>query len=106
MGTADIETRWDRQPTIRDDRPDDWRGKAACSDADTNIFFSPEGINYAATRNNNRRAQRICATCSVTQQCLDYAVRTRQFVGVWGGLTPVQRRQARLAKQQGYKDEE
>jgi WhiB family redox-sensing transcriptional regulator len=38
------------------------------------------------------RAKRICATCPVTAECLDYALRHGEKYGVWGGLTPRARR--------------
>lgn len=38
-------------------------------------------------------AKRVCATCTVRQQCLDYALETKQEVGVWGGLTERERSQ-------------
>jgi len=36
-------------------------------------------------------AKDICGTCDVTAECLDYALRSRQDLGVWGGLSPKQR---------------
>src|SRR5690606_41634361 len=38
-------------------------------------------------------AKRICATCPVRQQCLDYALETKQKVAVWCGLTERERSQ-------------
>jgi WhiB family redox-sensing transcriptional regulator len=34
----------------------------------------------------------VCAGCSVLEECRDYALRTRQPYGVWGGLDEEQRR--------------
>ncbi len=34
----------------------------------------------------------ICQACSVVDECLQYALRTRQTVGVWGMHTPQDRR--------------
>jgi len=36
--------------------------------------------------------QAICTQCPVRQVCADYAIRNREPYGVWGGLTPKQRR--------------
>lgn len=59
--------------------PDDgWRAEAACTDAETAVFFP-------GTRNTDR-AKRICDGCSVRAECLGYALRTGQSDGVWGGL--------------------
>jgi WhiB family redox-sensing transcriptional regulator len=37
-------------------------------------------------------AKAICAACRVLTECRDYALRTRQPFGVWGGLDEEQRR--------------
>jgi len=33
-----------------------------------------------------------CGTCPVQQQCLDFALKTRQEFGIWGGTTEDERR--------------
>lgn len=38
-------------------------------------------------------AQRICAECPLRQPCAEWAIRTRQRFGVWGGMTPRDRSQ-------------
>jgi len=38
-----------------------------------------------------RAAKRVCAACPVRRQCLDWAVETRQYTGVWGGLSEKER---------------
>jgi hypothetical protein len=40
-------------------------------------------------------AKAVCATCSVSSDCLDYAQRTSQHVGIWGGMSERQRRDLR-----------
>jgi WhiB family redox-sensing transcriptional regulator len=62
-----------------------WRDEALCATTAPDAFF-PEGNESAAM------AKAICAQCPVKQQCLDYAVETRENDGVWGGLTPAERR--------------
>jgi WhiB family redox-sensing transcriptional regulator len=37
-------------------------------------------------------ALRVCAGCSVRDECLDFALETRQRYGIWGGTTERQRR--------------
>jgi WhiB family redox-sensing transcriptional regulator len=39
-----------------------------------------------------RRAKAICAVCPVQVECLEYAIRTREPHGVWGGLSEMERR--------------
>jgi WhiB family redox-sensing transcriptional regulator len=61
-----------------------WRDLAACRGlvtADYDPFF-------AGTEDGDRQAKAICTTCSVTDPCLAYAIRTGQLWGVWGGKTP------------------
>jgi WhiB family redox-sensing transcriptional regulator len=61
-----------------------WRNLAACKGlvtADYDPFF-------AGTEDGDREARAICATCSVSDPCLAFAVRTGQLWGIWGGKTP------------------
>ncbi|WP_019548445.1 WhiB family transcriptional regulator [Streptomyces sulphureus] len=37
-------------------------------------------------------ARALCAACPIQQACADWATSTRQPHGVWGGLTPAERR--------------
>jgi Transcription factor WhiB len=58
-----------------------WRDLAACLDvvsADYDPFF-------ADTAELQAEAIAICATCSVRDACLTFAVRTGQQYGIWGG---------------------
>ena len=36
-------------------------------------------------------ARQICESCPYQQPCLEYALRTREKFGMWGGATPQQR---------------
>jgi WhiB family redox-sensing transcriptional regulator len=58
-----------------------WRDLAACRDvvtADYDPFF-------ADTELEQLEAIAICATCSVRDACLTFAVRSGQQYGIWGG---------------------
>lgn len=66
----------------------DWKADAACRDLDTDLFF-PENDAAAGP------ALAVCASCPVRAACLDFALRTRQHDGVWGGLTESERRRVR-----------
>jgi WhiB family redox-sensing transcriptional regulator len=66
----------------------DWKAEAACRDLDTEIFFPDNDINAAP-------ALEVCASCPVREACLDFALRTRQNDGVWGGRTETERRKLR-----------
>jgi WhiB family redox-sensing transcriptional regulator len=70
-----------------------WRAAAACLSADPDLFF-PVGVGEGTDR-QIVRAQRICADCQVRQECLDFAMRSGQVHGIWGGTTPEERTRAR-----------
>ena len=58
-----------------------WRAEGRCVDGAatmTGLFFSEDLHDIA-------RAKAICAKCTVTDQCLDRAMRLREPWGVWGG---------------------
>jgi WhiB family transcriptional regulator, redox-sensing transcriptional regulator len=66
--------------TLTDALP--WRTFAACDPQDTEVFF-PEKWGQTAA------AKAICHTCPVQAECLDAA---DDDFGIWGGLTPGERR--------------
>lgn len=68
----------------------DWREESACLTVDPELFF-PVG-NTGPALDQIERAKAICASCKVTNQCLDYAIHSNQDHGVWGGLSEDERR--------------
>lgn len=68
----------------------DWRDSAACLDADPELFF-PVGNTGPAVEQIDA-AKSVCASCRVTETCLQYALDTNQDSGVWGGLSEDERR--------------
>ena len=71
----------------------DWRHQAACRDVDPEIFF-PVGTTGPALA-QIEAATSICGTCTVQQDCLDWALETGQDAGIWGGTTEDARRDLR-----------
>jgi WhiB family redox-sensing transcriptional regulator len=67
----------------------DWRAAGACRTADPDLFF-PVAVGAAASAQVSR-ALLICGGCLVKDQCLDFAMRTREPAGIWGGTTPEER---------------
>ncbi|MFE6946585.1 WhiB family transcriptional regulator [Streptomyces chartreusis] len=68
----------------------DWFHEAKCGVEDPGIFFPPYG-----SRDSSRHveiAKSLCAHCPVASHCLDWAMTTRQETGIWGGLTPYERK--------------
>jgi WhiB family redox-sensing transcriptional regulator len=63
-----------------------WRMRAACQNADPDLFF-PETLASA-------KAKKICKDCPVRQQCLAHAIEYGEEFGIWGGMTRLERQTA------------
>ncbi|MCB1340268.1 MAG: WhiB family transcriptional regulator, partial [Pseudooceanicola sp.] len=57
---------------------------------DPELFF-PVG-NTGPAVDQIEKAKAVCATCTVTEICLQYALESGQDSGVWGGLSEDERR--------------
>jgi WhiB family transcriptional regulator, redox-sensing transcriptional regulator len=77
----------------------DWRSAGACLSADPDLFY-PISSNGLA-RSQVAEARAVCERCAVRRQCLEFALRTGETHGIWGGTTPEERRRARRRKQAG-----
>lgn len=62
-----------------------WTENVACTPEQHSLFFSELKSKVA-------KAKAICATCPVTAQCLDLAIRNGDEFGIFGGLTPAERK--------------
>lgn len=62
-----------------------WRDEAACRGADVDEFFPERGDSLLAAR-------RLCAGCTVRDECLEFALTHSIKFGVWGGLSERERR--------------
>ncbi|MFJ4654193.1 WhiB family transcriptional regulator [Nocardia sp. NPDC088792] len=82
---------WTDSPWI--DTPP-WRGRAACARFDPETFFPRQG-------RSSLPAKRICVSCNVREQCLDFALTHSQIFGIWGGMTPRERQQFRRPETHG-----
>lgn len=71
----------------------DWQLLGSCRDADPALFF-PVGSTGPAVA-QIEAAIAICATCPVTEACLQYAFESNQESGVWGGYAEDERRRLR-----------
>lgn len=65
---------------------------AACRDDDPELFFVAGDEDARANKAQVTEAKKVCATCRVRSACLDWAIESGQDVGIWGGLTPRERR--------------
>lgn len=62
-----------------------WQTDALCAQTDPEAFFPEKG-------GSTRDAKRICTTCDVKAQCLEYALQNDERFGIWGGLSERERR--------------
>lgn len=65
-----------------------WMDDAACAANDPDLFF-PEGKANDVVL-GEKRAVKVCTTCPVQAECLEYALANDERYGVWGGLTPTE----------------
>lgn len=80
-------------PTSVFELHESWGRDAACQTSSGSVFFGPNG--FESKRDRARReaaAKTICARCPVISACRDYAMRTGESFGVWGGLGEAERR--------------
>jgi len=68
-----------------------WMARSACRDEDPDLFYP-----NASSEDRIAAAKAVCASCPVANECFDYALRTHQRFGVWGGVfvdgQPISRR--------------
>lgn len=67
-----------------------WWERGACLDADSEAFFPEKG-------GSTRPAKRICQTCPVIDECLEYALANDERFGIWGGKSERERRRLQQA---------
>jgi WhiB family redox-sensing transcriptional regulator len=71
-------------------RGQEWRRDAACLEIGWEFFFPNAG-------GTTREAKTVCGSCTVRQECLDYALDRGERYGVYGGVSERERR--RMLKQ-------
>ena len=71
-----------------------WELHAACRGSAAGLFVPPIGLESADERRLREHvAKSICARCPVRTECLEYALRVHEPIGIWGGLNEAERRQ-------------
>jgi len=70
-----------------------WDSLAACRGPYAALFFPPR-VGESSRQRYLREfdAKRICLQCRVRQECLQYALRSEERFGIWGGLNETERR--------------
>lgn len=72
-------------------QPAGWMADAVCAQADPDAWF-PEPYVVPTL------AKRVCSSCPVIMDCLEFALATDQRFGVWGGLSEREREPLRRAR--------
>ena len=67
-----------------------WQERALCAQTDPEAFFPEKG-------GSTREAKRVCRSCEVRSECLEYALEHDERFGIWGGMSERERR--RLKRQ-------
>ena len=70
----------------------DWQLRGACRGMDSAVFFHPDGERNPSRERRTAAAKEVCAHCPVVKPCREFALRTREQFGVWGGLAEAERR--------------
>jgi len=65
-----------------------WQERALCAQTDPEAFFPEKG-------GSTREAKRVCLTCEVRDECLEYALANDERFGIWGGLSERERRKVK-----------
>jgi WhiB family transcriptional regulator, redox-sensing transcriptional regulator len=62
-----------------------WQDAALCAQTDPEAFHPEKGGSV-------REAKRVCRACEVRAECLEYALEHDESAGIWGGMSPKERR--------------
>src|SRR5215475_6939506 len=62
-----------------------WLDGALCAQTDPEAFFPEKG-------GSTREAKKVCRSCEVRAECLEYALEHDERFGIWGGLSERERR--------------
>ena len=75
-----------RRPAVEDEENAlAWQTDALCAQTDPEAFCPEKG-------GSTRDAKRVCTTCDVRTECLEYALANDERFGIWGGLSERERR--------------
>ena len=67
-----------------------WMARAACRGEPPEAFFGQQG-RRGGLNIDYTEARRLCASCPVRAECLEFAVSDREPTGFWGGTTTSER---------------
>lgn len=75
----------DGSETLFTPPPEPWMADALCRQVDPDLWFPEKG-------GSTRDAKAICRTCPAMERCLAYALEHGLRFGIFGGLSPLERR--------------
>lgn len=67
----------------------DWMSRGKCRGSQANFFPTFTGKKESPAI---REAKAVCSTCPVKAECLAFALDAQERDGIWGGMTPDERR--------------
>ena len=73
-----------------------WLDRAACIGIDVDVFF-PLGQETRSSSKDSQ-AKQICTTCPVLPACRDWSLDVAPEFGIFGGLTPEERRRIHIRR--------
>ncbi|WP_328596787.1 WhiB family transcriptional regulator [Agromyces humi] len=88
---APVKRRIRQLPSTTVDGPHAWRVDALCAQTDPEMFFPEKG-------GPTSDPKKVCKSCEVRSECLDYALDNDEDFGVWGGTSPRERRDIRAGR--------
>lgn len=78
---------------VDDDGELGWQDQALCAETDPEAFYPEKG-------GSTREAKRVCFTCGVRAECLEYALEHGEAFGIWGGMSERERRRLKQNRAQ------
>ncbi|KPG81452.1 transcription factor WhiB [Frigoribacterium sp. Leaf415] len=88
LGVPGVGSSASRTTVADDENQLAWQADSLCAQTDPEAFFPEKG-------GSTRDAKKICASCDVRAQCLEYALQNDERFGIWGGLSERERRKLR-----------
>jgi hypothetical protein len=67
-------------------------------------FFYDEDAPLVGFKHQYQTAKKLCSSCPIRLECLEYALAADEEYGVWGGLSPVERRRLKQKNRKGGKN--
>ena len=74
-----------------------------CQTTDPELWFGVNEREGYYQQSHYKEAKQLCSICPVAKTCLEYALVANETEGVWGGLTPQERKDMRAAAERNWK---